>query len=60
MAKRSSPLHVCYRLEVECSIKAEKEALTRQILQVQQPFTPPSSCLVNNATLLSTTCDAVE
>ena len=60
MAKRSRPLHVRYRLEVECSIEAEKEALTRRILQVQQLFTPPSSCLVDNATLPSATCDAVE
>ena len=38
-------------LEVKCCIEAEKEALTRQILQVQQLFTPPGSCLVDNATL---------
>ena len=30
------------------------------ILQVQQLFTPPGSCLMDNATLLSTTCDAIE
>ena len=60
MAKRSCPLRVHYRLEMECSIEAEKEALTRRILQVQQLFTPPGSCLMDNATLLSAMCDAVE
>ena len=49
-----------YRLEAKCSIEVEKEALTRQILQVQQLFTPPGSCLVGNATLLSATCEVVE
>ena len=34
MAKRSRPLRVRYRLEAECSIEAEKETLTRRILQV--------------------------
>ena len=60
MAKRSRPLRVCYCLEAECSIEAEKETLTRQILPIQQLFTPPGSCLVDNATLLGAMCDAVE
>ena len=60
MAKRSRPLRVRYRLEAECSIEAEKETTTRRILQVQQLFTPPGSCLVDYATLLSATSDAVE
>ena len=34
MAKGSRPLRVRYRLEAECSIEAEKETLTRRILQV--------------------------
>ena len=51
---------MCYRLEAEYSIEAEKEALTRRILQVQQLFTPPGSCLMDNATLLSDTWDAIE
>ena len=34
MAKRSHPLRVRYHLEAECSIEAEKETLTRRILQV--------------------------
>ena len=48
MAKRLHPLRVRYSLEAECSIEAEKEALTRRILQVQQLFTPPGSCLMDN------------
>ena len=60
MAKRSRPLRVRYCLEAECSIEAEKEALTGRILKVQQLSTPPGSCLMNNTTLLSTTRDTVE
>ena len=60
MAKRSRPLRVRYRLEAECSTEAEKEALTRRILQVRQLLTPPGSCLMDNATLLNAMCDAVE
>ena len=60
MATQSRPLRVRYRLEAECSIEAEKEALMRRILQVQQFFTPPGSCLMDNATLLSTMCAALE
>ena len=60
MAKRSRPLRVRYRLEAECSIEAEKEALMRRIRQVQQLFTPPGSCVMDSATLLSVTCDVVE
>ena len=51
MGRRLRPLCVRYRLKAECSIEAEKEALTRRILQVQQLFTPPGSCLVDNAIL---------
>ena len=60
MAKRLRPLRVRYRLEAECSIEAEKEALMRRIRQVQQLFTPPGSCLMDNTTLLRATRDAVE
>ena len=60
MAKRWCALRVCYRLEAKCNIEEENKALTRRILQVQQIFTPPGSCLVDNATLLGATCAAVE
>ena len=61
MVKRARPLRVRYRLEAKCSIEAEKEALTRQILQVQQLFTPPGSCLMDNGTHIRAMCDdAVE
>ena len=60
MVKRSRPMRVRYRLEAECSIEAEKEALTRQIRQVQQLFMPPGYCLMDHAILLNATCDAVE
>ena len=32
----------------------------RRILQVQQLFTPPGSCLMDNATLMSAVCDTIE
>ena len=60
MAKRLRPLRVRYRLQVEWSTVAEKEALTSRIPQVRQLLRPPSSCLVDNATLLNAMCDAVE
>ena len=60
MAKRVSPLHVCYRLQAEWSTVAEKEALPSRIPQVRQLFRPPGSCLVDNSTLLNAMCDAVE
>ena len=46
MAKRSRPLQVSYCLGAKCSIEVEKQSLTRRILQVQQFFTPPGSCLL--------------
>ena len=60
MAKRLRPLRVRYRLQVEWSTVAEKEALTSGIPQVRQFLRPPSSCLVDKATLLNAMCDAVE
>ena len=44
MAKRLRPLRVRYRLQVEWSTVAEKEALTSGIPQVRQFLRPPSSC----------------
>ena len=60
MAKRSCPQRVRYHLETKCSTEAEKEPLTRRILQVRQLLTPPGSCLIDNATLVNAMCDAVE
>ena len=40
-------------------VKAKKEALARQILQVRQLLTPPGTCLIDNAILLNAMCDAL-
>ena len=40
-------------------VKANKEALARRILQVRQLLTPPGTCLIDNATILNTMCDAL-
>ena len=60
MAKQLCPLRVRCRLQAEWSTVAEKEALTSRIPQVQQLLRPPSSCVIDNATLLNAMCDAVE
>ena len=47
-------------LEAECSIEVKEEAFKKRILQGQQLFTPLGSCVMDNVTLLSAMCDAVE
>ena len=40
-------------------VKAKKEAVARRILQVRQLLTPPGTCLIDNATILNSMCDAL-
>ena len=40
-------------------VETKKEALARRILQVRQLLTPLGTCLIDNATLLNTMCDAL-
>ena len=40
-------------------VEAKKEALVRRILQVHQLLTLPGTCLIDNATILNTMCDAL-
>ena len=40
-------------------VEAKKEALARRILQVHQHLMPPGTCLIDNATILNTMCDAL-
>ena len=40
-------------------VEAKKQALARRILQVRQLLTLAGTCLIDNATLLNTMCDAL-
>ena len=58
--KRSRPNRIRHRIETECKIEAEKEALAQRLDRVRQLLTPPGSRGIDNGTLLNGMFDIVE
>ena len=58
--QRSRPNRIRHRIETECKIEAEKEALAQRLDRVHQLLTPPGSRGIDNGTLLNGMFDIVE
>ena len=60
MASSSRPKRVRYTFDVHFASQEEKDAFLRRLKGVRQKLTPPGSPPLDNCSLFSSLCDAIE